>query len=198
MNLQKNKQDSHSHSHINDHEHTAHKHCTGCHKHEHEEKADLIKEVKIAVCIISDSRTYATDETGQMLIEKISQTDSFVKSDYTLIKNDENEINRVLDNFLKSESIVLITSGGTGLSSKDITIDTISRKYTKTLSGFGEIFRLLSYEEIGVRAMMSRAAAGVISDKLIISLPGSKNAVKLAYEKIIAPQLKHIIYEITR
>ena len=192
MNSSKNEHNSHEHKHA----HHGHNH--ECHVHEHEEKAELISNIKIDICIISDSRTYDTDETGKMLIEKINGTDGFNKAGYTLIKNNAGDIQKVLDDFLKSESLVLITSGGTGVSSKDITIDTISGKYDKLLNGFGEIFRLLSYEEIGVRAMMSRAAAGIIKNKLVISLPGSKNAVRLAYEKMIVPQLKHIIYEITR
>jgi molybdenum cofactor biosynthesis protein B len=178
------------------HEH-GHAHAHG-HLHEHEKAADALGMLKIDICIISDSRTPATDETGKWLKENIDAADKVETGEYALIKNDAAAIKKVLDSFLKGGAHALVMSGGTGLSSKDITIETVSPLFEKTLSGFGEIFRLLSFEEIGARAIMSRAAAGVIASKLVISLPGSKNAVRLAYDKIIKPQLHHLIYEATR
>jgi molybdenum cofactor biosynthesis protein B len=185
-----------SHEHKNE---TAHGngHSHG-HAHDHEKAALDLGTLKIDICIISDSRTLATDETGKWLKENIVAADKVEPGEYALIKNDAAAIKKVLDGFLKGGAHAIIMSGGTGLSSKDITIETVSPLFEKTLSGFGEIFRLLSFEEIGARAIMSRAAAGVIASKLVISLPGSKNAVRLAYEKIIKPQLHHLIYEATR
>ena len=178
------------HKHKNDHQ-------SGNH-HEHEKAAQKIGLVKLAICIVSDSRTIDTDETGKWLKENIKSADGIEEAGYNLIKNDAEAIKKIVGDFINSGSHAIIISGGTGLSSKDITIETITPLFRKTLNGFGEIFRLLSYEEIGVRAIMSRSVCGTAGNKIIISLPGSKNAVKLAYEKIIKPQLHHLIYEATR
>ena len=168
------------------------------HEHEHETAAHKMGTLKLDICIISDSRTPETDETGKWLRENIKAADGVEAGEYNLIKNDASAIKRVFDAFVKSGSHAIIMSGGTGLSSKDITIETVTPLLNKVLSGFGEIFRILSYEEIGVRAIMSRSTAGVASQKVVISLPGSKNAVKLAYEKIIKPQIHHLVYEAAR
>ncbi|HNY10849.1 MAG TPA: molybdopterin-binding protein [Candidatus Wallbacteria bacterium] len=178
--------DHHDHHHNHDHEH------------EHEIKAGKIAGLKIDVCIISDSRTVETDESGKWLCEKIPGIKNFILGNYSLIKNDVFAINSVVDKFIESDSMALITSGGTGISSRDVTIETLDGLYEKRLTGFGEIFRMLSFEDIGVRAMMSRATAGVIQKKVVISLPGSKNAVSMAFEKMIEPQLAHLIFEATR
>lgn len=168
------------------------------HYHEHEKAAQKIGVVKLDICIVSDSRTIDTDETGKWLKENIKAADGIEAAKYNLIKNDAAVIKKVVCDFIDGGSHAIIISGGTGLSSKDITIEAITPLFTKTLNGFGEIFRLLSYEQIGVRAIMSRAACAAAGNKIIISLPGSKNAVRLAYEKIIKPQLHHLIYEATR
>ncbi len=172
--------------------------CHHEHHHEHEKAARKIGTIKLAICIVSDSRTIDTDETGKWLKENIKASDSFEAAEYNLIKNDAQAIKKIIGDFIDGGSHAIIISGGTGLSSKDITIETITPLLNKILNGFGEIFRLLSYEEIGVRAIMSRAVCGTAGNKIIISLPGSKNAVKLAYEKIIKPQMHHLIYEATR
>jgi len=166
--------------------------------HEHELAAEKIPFLKIDICIISDSRTEATDETGKFLKAAISDSEVFRVGTYNLINNNPDNIKKVVDSFLSGGSHVLITSGGTGISSRDVTIDTLEAMFVKKLAGFGEIFRLLSYEQIGVRAMMSRASAGIIGDRVVVSLPGSKNAVTMAYEKILVPQLRHLVYEATR
>ena len=92
----------------------------------------------------------------------------------------------------------MIFNGGTGISRRDRTFDVISRKLEKTLPGFGEIFRLLSYEEIGAAAMLSRATAGVYRDTVVVSTPGSTNAVRLAMEKLILPEIQHLAWELVR
>jgi molybdenum cofactor biosynthesis protein B len=89
-------------------------------------------------------------------------------------------------------------NGGTGIASRDTTYDALSRKLEKVLPGFGEIFRVLSYEEIGPAAMLSRATAGTYRGRLIFSMPGSSNAVKLAMDRLIAPELEHLAWELTR
>lgn len=169
------------------------------HEHEHEKAALSVGTAKVDICIVSDSRTVETDETGKWLKEAMAAESAGMEAgNYSLIKNDAAAIKSVLAAFVDGGSHAIIISGGTGLSAKDITIETVKPLFKKSLDGFGEIFRMLSYEEIGARAIMSRAAAGVIGTKLVISLPGSKNAVRLAFEKIIKPQLLHLIYEATR
>jgi len=104
-----------------------------------------------------------------------------------------------LENLLKREDITaIITTGGTGISQHDITVETISQLIDKKIDGFGELFRLLTYQEIGTGSIMSRALAGVAEGKVIISLPGSIDAVKLAMGKIILPEIGHLIREATR
>lgn len=168
------------------------------HHHEHELAAEKIECLKIDICIISDSRTESTDETGKFLKDAFSRSEVFRAGNYNLIKNNPDNIKSVVGDFVDGDSHVLVMSGGTGVSSRDVTIETVRPMFGKELTGFGEIFRLLSYEQIGVRAMMSRASAGVIGNKVVLSLPGSKSAVEMAYEKIIVPQLRHIVYEATR
>ncbi len=182
---------------MHDHNNHHHGHDHG-HEHEHEIKAGKITRLKIDVCIISDSRTIETDESGKWLCENIPGVKNFILGSYDLIKNDTSAIGSVVNKFIEGDSMALITSGGTGVSSRDLTIETLEPLYEKRLSGFGEIFRMLSFEDIGVRAMMSRAMAGVIRKKVVISLPGSKNAVSMAFEKMIAPQLAHLVFEATR
>lgn len=93
---------------------------------------------------------------------------------------------------------VIITSGGTGISSRDVTVDTISNLLEKELPGFGELFRRYSFAEIGEAAMFTRATAGVIQRKLVFCLPGSKGAMKTALKKIILPSIGHILWEVNR
>ena len=93
---------------------------------------------------------------------------------------------------------VILFNGGTGISRRDRTFDVLNRQIEKELTGFGELFRMLSYEQIGAAAMMSRATAGVCSGKLVFSVPGSPAAVQLAWEKLIQPELAHLAWEVTR
>lgn len=169
-------------------------------KHEHEKIAEKLGIITIDILIVSDSRTYETDETGKWLKSAILDDEKLnIKfGEYNLIKNNSTMINEQLEQFLNNKSHALIISGGTGLSSRDITIETIKPKFNKELDGFGEIFRYLSFQEIGSRAILSRATLGIINSKVIFLLPGSLNAVKLAYDKIIKEQIHHLIYEATR
>jgi molybdopterin adenylyltransferase len=116
-----------------------------------------------------------------------------------IIPDAKNEIMNTLNEKIKSKTInSVIFSGGTGLSPKDMTYDLIEPKIEKKIDGFGELFRALSYEEIGASAMLSRATAGKIKDKIVFLLPGSPNTVKLALEKLILPEIGHILYIINK
>ena len=156
------------------------------------------KAVTCAVLIISDSRTEKTDESGKYLLEKLEGSGHTV-TDYSLLKNDTEAIKTKLKEYLAQEELqVIIASGGTGVSMRDVTVETVTPMLDKMLDGFGELFRTLSYAEIGTASIMSRAIAGVIGGKIIMCIPGSLAAVKLALEKIILPEIGHMVREVTR
>ena len=163
-----------------------------------EHKREAPQSVSCAVLTISDSRTEQDDESGKLLKERLSQNGHRVLS-YSILKNDSEAIKRKIKELLEQEELhVIITSGGTGVSHRDITVETISSVLEKKLDGFGELFRSLSYQEVGTASMMSRAIAGVAGGKVIICLPGSLGAAKLAMEKIILPEIGHMVREATR
>jgi len=154
--------------------------------------------VNCAVIIISDSRTEKTDESGKLLTEGLSTAGHKI-SDFALLKNDAISIRNKLGELLHAaETQVIITSGGTGASKMDLTIETVTPLLEKKLDGFGELFRYLTYQEINTGSILSRACAGVALGKIIICLPGSLKAVKLALDKIILPEIGHLVRESSR
>ena len=154
--------------------------------------------VKCAVIIISDSRTEKTDESGKLLVEGLKNAGHEVTS-FSLLKNDREAIQNKMGELLHSPEVqAIITSGGTGASKMDITIETLLPMLDKKLDGFGELFRHLTYQEIGTGSVLSRAMAGAALGKIIICLPGSLKAVKLALEKIILPEIGHMVREASR
>jgi len=156
------------------------------------------KSVNCSVVIISDTRTEQNDESGKLIMQALERNSHKVLS-YCILKNDASSIRNKLNNLLGEENLqVIIASGGTGISHLDITIETISATLEKRIDGFGELFRFLTYQEIGTASIMSRAMAGVARGKAIICLPGSVGAVDLAMEKIILPEIGHIVREATR
>jgi molybdenum cofactor biosynthesis protein B len=163
-----------------------------------EHKNQAPKSVTCAVLIISGTRTEQSDESGKLIMQALKKEGHQVIS-YSILKNDADSILKNLDELLKEESLqVIITSGGTGASHLDITIETISPILEKKLDGFGELFRFLTYQEIGTSSIMSRAMAGVVKGRVIICLPGSVKAVSLAVERIILPEIGHLVREATR
>ncbi len=161
---------------------------------EHREKSR--KSVKVLVVTVSDTRTKETDTSGK-LIREILEKHSHKIVDSIIIENDANIIQTFVENELtwfRAEAIIF--NGGTGISSKDITVNLLEKMLDKKLDGFGEFFRYLSYKEIGTAAMMSRAMAGVAGSTLIICLPGSPKAVTLAMEKLVLPEIGHMVMEI--
>jgi len=153
--------------------------------------------IAVAVVTVSDTRTELTDENGRYLKARLKKG-AHTLAGYELIKDEPAAINKVFNKLAASTARIIIFNGGTGISRRDRTYDVISKKLEKTLTGFGEIFRMLSYKEIGASAMMSRAVAGVYKNKVVIVTPGSPHALKLAWEKLIEPQLQHLAWEITR
>lgn len=155
------------------------------------------RKVKCAVLTISDTRTEDTDESGKIIAEELRGGGHAI-SHYKIVRNDLDIISQTLHELLESEDVeAILTSGGTGISRHDLTIEAAEQLMEKKLNGFGEIFRSLSYKEIGSGAIMSRAMMGVAKGKVIACMPGSRKAVGLAM-KILLPELGHILWEAKR
>ncbi len=152
--------------------------------------------VAIAIVTVSDTRTPETDVNAAYLREQITTAGHIVAA-YRLIKDEADQVAGVLDDLVPQARIILF-NGGTGIAPRDRTYDALSRKLEKTLPGFGELFRMLSYDQVGAAAILSRATAGVYRNTVIISTPGSPDAVRLAWEKLIAPELAHLAWEVVR
>jgi len=163
---------------------------------EHKQKAP--RTVACAVITISDSRTEEDDESGELIQQKLSQNGHQVLS-YSILKNEADSIQQEIGELLEREELqVIITTGGTGVGHRDVTVETVSAILEKELVGFGELFRRLSYQEIGTGSIMSRAIAGVVRGKVILCLPGSLGAVNLAMDRVILPEIGHLVREATR
>ncbi len=164
--------------------------------HEHKNLSPV--NIKAGILIISDTRSMSSDESGK-LICRLLEENGHQLAGFNLIKNEGESIINAINAFTSDPQLqAVIASGGTGLSKRDITIETVSPLFEKKMEGFGELFRSLSYQEIGTGCIMSRAQAGVYCGKIVICLPGSLKAVKLAMEKIILPELGHMVREATR
>jgi molybdopterin adenylyltransferase len=164
---------------------------------EHHRKAAEMQPARIAIVTVSDSRTPETDTNGLYLKQQIEQS-GFDLAAYHIVRDEPAEIESLLEKLVQMDLHIILFNGGTGISKRDTTFDVISRKLEKVMPGFGEIFRMLSYEQVGAAAMFSRATAGVYHGKVIISTPGSPAAMQLAWEKLIAPEIQHLAWEITR
>ncbi|GIV62149.1 molybdenum cofactor biosynthesis protein MoaB [Rhodocaloribacter litoris] len=152
--------------------------------------------VRCAVFTVSDTRTEATDLSGALMKSRLSEAGCEVAC-YRIIPDEPDEITALLDAWAGRVEVILF-NGGTGISRRDTTYDALSARLEKTLPGFGELFRMLSFEEIGPGAMLSRATAGVYRDTLVFATPGSTNAVRLALDRLIVPELRHLVWEILR
>lgn len=166
---------------------------------DHKEQAKKEGAVPVAVVTVSDTRTRETDTSGQLIQERLAAAGHPVV-DYHLIKDEPDQIQGVLDTLTAPDHPckIIIFNGGTGISPRDTTFDALSKKLEKVLPGFGELFRMLSYQEIGAAAMLSRAVAGTYRGRVIFSTPGSSGAVVLAVEKLILPELQHLAWELMR
>ncbi len=164
---------------------------------EHKTRAAERGPVALAIVTVSDTRTEETDVNARYLREQIEALGHRVVA-YHLIKDEPEQVEKILESCADSDAQVLLFNGGTGISRRDRTFDVLERKLEKPLPGFGEIFRMLSYDQVGAAAMMSRATAGVYRDTVVISTPGSPAAVKLAWEKLIASELSHLAWELVK
>ena len=149
-----------------------------------------------AIVTVSDTRTPETDKSGQLIRQLLTDGGHEIVA-YTIVKDEPVEIEQWLKKLEDNSALeVIIFNGGTGIAPRDTTYDVVSSWLEKTLPGFGEIFRYLSYQEIGSRAIASRAVAGIKNKKLLFSLPGSSNAVKLAMTELILPEIDHLIRQL--
>ncbi len=164
---------------------------------EHKEKAKELGTIGICLVTVSDTRTEETDLNGKYLRAEIEALGHRVAG-YRIIKDEPNQVAEALDSFAAGDCQLILFNGGTGISPRDTTFDVLSRKLEKTLPGFGELFRMFSFEAVGAAAMLSRATAGTYKGKVIFSTPGSTNAVQLAWEKLIRPELEHLAWEVGR
>lgn len=152
--------------------------------------------VRCAVITISDTRTPDNDLSGALMKARLAEY-GFETTVYHIIPDEPDRIGGILDELAGKVEVILF-NGGTGISARDTTFEALSSRLEKTLPGFGELFRMLSYEEIGPAAMLSRAIAGVYRGTLVFSTPGSTGAVRLAMDRLIVPDLKHLVWEILR
>jgi molybdenum cofactor biosynthesis protein B len=156
------------------------------------------EKVRVAVLTVSDTRTPETD-TGGDAVQGALEGAGHAVVERTIVRDDAARIRTALVNALARADVdAVVTSGGTGISARDTTYEVVDRMIEKRLDGFGEIFRMLSYEEIGAAAIMSRAVAGAVGTKLVASLPGSRNAVRLAMEKLLVPEIAHVVFELRK
>ncbi len=158
--------------------------------------------VRCAVMTISDTRTQDTDEGGPLIVSLLEKASCEIV-DLQIIPDEASAIGSKLDQWISNADIhVILTTGGTGIARRDITVDVVRSRLSVELPGFGELFRLLSYEQVKASAMLSRAVAGLVirplaegGETFIFTLPGSINAVETAMTDLIVPQLAHLIWE---
>jgi len=164
----------------------------------HEHKSHAPKLIGCMVITCSDTRTPDTDTSGQ-LIQKLLKEQGHRVIAYHLVKDEPSKIKAKIKAALTDKKIqAIIINGGTGISKRDSTFEAVDTMLEKHLVGFGEIFRYLTYQDIGSPAIMSRATAGIIKGRVLFSTPGSENAVRLAMEKLILPELGHLVKELSK
>ena len=152
--------------------------------------------IRCAVITISDTRTEATDKSGALMKERLLAAGHDVAA-YHLVPDEPDAITALVRK-LAGDIDVILLNGGTGISRRDTTFEALTGLFEKTLPGFGELFRMLSFEEIGAGAMLSRATAGVYREAVIFPTPGSTGAVRLAMDRLILPEMAHLVWELAR
>ncbi|HEY0880198.1 MAG TPA: molybdenum cofactor biosynthesis protein B [Archangium sp.] len=172
------------HHHHGEHDHHPH--------HGHAENA-----VACWVVTVSDTRTETTDEGGPVAKKLITHAGHTLLGS-EIVKDDAHDIEHALEHALEHGARCVIFTGGTGVGRRDVTVETLEKSFEKRLDGFGELFRALSFQQIGSKAWLSRATAGLVKGALVFVLPGSPKAVDLAVSKLILPELGHAVREMLR
>ena len=163
-----------------------------------EHKAHGPTSVACFVLTVSDTRTPETDTSGRAIRELLAAAGHSVAA-HAIVRDDPEQVrNQVLTRCRDTGTQVIITTGGTGITSRDGTYEAVDGLLEKRQHGFGELFRMLSFQEIGSAAMMSRATAGTVQGKVIFVLPGSENAVRLAMTRLIIPELAHVVQQVSK
>jgi molybdenum cofactor biosynthesis protein B len=163
-----------------------------------EHRAQSPERVRCAIVTVSDTRTRETDTGGQLLSDLLVAA-GFEVAARAIVRDDPAAIRDVLESHRDDPAVdVILLTGGTGISSRDQTFETVTALLTKALPGYGELFRMLSYQEVGAAAMLSRALGGLMGSTVVLTMPGSPAAVRLAVERLIAPELRHVVREARR
>jgi molybdenum cofactor biosynthesis protein B len=163
-----------------------------------EHKSHAPRAVRCIVCTVSDSKTPETDTSGRLLQDMLREAGHEVVA-YHIVKDEPSQVHGVIHGACTDPRVqAVIFTGGTGITSRDRTFEAIEALLDMRLPGFGELFRMLSYQEIGPAAMLSRAQAGVRAGRLVFSLPGSPPACRLGLERLILPELGHLVREVNR
>jgi len=150
------------------------------------------------VVTVSDTRTEATDTSGRAISELLAAAGHRIVG-RAILRDDAELVRGTVERQLANPDVqVIITTGGTGITSRDMTFEAVGAMLQKRLDGFGELFRMLSFEQIGAAAMMSRACAGLVAGRIVVSLPGSEAAVRLAMERLLIPELGHLVQQASR
>jgi molybdenum cofactor biosynthesis protein B len=163
-----------------------------------EHKAQAPNAVRCYILTVSDTRTPETDTSGRAIRDLLEGAGHIV-SGHDVEKDDPNRITaRLRERLADSATQVIISTGGTGISARDGTFEAVTAIFEKRLDGFGELFRMISFEEIGAAAMLSRAIAGTVGRKAIFALPGSEKAVRLAMTRLVIPELGHVVQQLSK
>jgi molybdenum cofactor biosynthesis protein B len=164
-------------------------------------KAQAPASVRCFVLTVSDTRTDKTDTGGRAIVDLLTAAGHLVVG-RAIVKDDPGIVRDMVERQLATPAgsgpQVIITTGGTGITSRDSTFEAVDALLDKRLDGFGELFRMLSYEQVGAAAMMSRAIAGLAAGRIVVSLPGSEAAVRLAMQKLLLPEIGHLVQQAAR
>jgi len=163
-----------------------------------EHKSSAPQRIRCAVVTVSDTRTLSSDTGGQTVIDHLNEA-GYVVIQREIIPDEPVLMRELLKQLVAGDNVdAILMTGGTGISSRDQTYETVNDLLSRTLPGYGELFRMLSYEEIGPAAMLSRATGGILDRTILLTMPGSPAAVRLAMEKLIVPELPHLVREASR
>ena len=162
---------------------------------DHKEKSKD-QPIMCSVLTVSDTRTEDTDKSGRLMLDRLAEAGHPV-AHYAIVPDVIAQVQDKVRLFSQGSDVILI-NGGTGITRRDGTYEALSAIIEKPMPGFGELFRMLSYEEIGGASMLSRASAGVFNDTIVFSTPGSTAAVRLALDRLILPELRHLVWELVR